>query len=431
MTEISTVDTGTAYGRKPPSYDARLTEVGPGTPMGEALRRYWHPIASSAALTADVPHKTRLLCEDLIVFRDGRGRPGVVAERCTHRGSSLCYGRIEEDGIRCCYHGWKFDCEGRCLEQAGEPDKGRRRDVARQPWYPVVELYGLVFVYMGPPELKPDLPRYDCLERTGDADPRAYQSTWPIPGMTVTGMVQDFNWLQIFENALDAVHATWLHSNHSGYQFAGTGTTGFPEHYYDPYTAAERITYARTELGGKYDQTFIDDADEGTGKEMVWTSEIFFPNTHVLPRFARLQRDAKSDMVIWIVPSDDTHHIVFFSALSTDPERAAEFALGIKQGGKFGWEMSEEELQRFPGDAEAQGSQGPITFHSEETLATSDVGVMLIRRGLKALVDDVEAGRNPPGLTFGESRVRRTESGVFTVESTEPVEVTAAASTSA
>src|SRR5205085_9281314 len=126
-------------------------------------RRYWHPIASSATLTPDVPHRTRVLGEDLIVFRYRQGRPGVVAERCAHRGSSLFYGRIEDDGIRCCYHGWKFDVQGHCLEQACEPALGRRRDAARQPWYPVEERYGLAFVYMGPPELKPELPRYDVL----------------------------------------------------------------------------------------------------------------------------------------------------------------------------------------------------------------------------------------------------------------------------
>jgi hypothetical protein len=99
MTSASGIDTGTGYGRKRPIHDARLTEVGPGTPMGEAMRRYWHPIAVSSALTNDVPHRTRVLGENLIVFRDGKGRAGVVFERCAHRGSSLYYGRIEDDGI--------------------------------------------------------------------------------------------------------------------------------------------------------------------------------------------------------------------------------------------------------------------------------------------------------------------------------------------
>src|SRR4051812_24291946 len=208
MTANGTVDSGTGYGRPPSTHDARLTEVRPGTPMGEAMRRYWQPIAISSALTSDVPHHTRILGEDLVVFRDGQGRAGVVFERCTHRGSSLYFGRIEEDGIRCCYHGWKFDVQGRCLEQACEPGGGRRRDLARQPWYPVEERYGLVFVYMGPPDRKPALPRFDVLEPLEEGD--QYYAGWPNPEAAVTGQKQDFNWLQFWENGIDNVHVAWL-----------------------------------------------------------------------------------------------------------------------------------------------------------------------------------------------------------------------------
>lgn len=424
MTEPTTVDTGTGYGHKTPSYDARLTEVGPGTPMGEALRRYWHPIATSATLTPDVPHRTRVLGEDLIVFRDGQGRPGVVFERCTHRGSSLYYGRVEEDGIRCCYHGWKFDTQGHCLEQACEPDRGRRRDVARQPWYPVEERYGLVFVYMGPPERKPALPRYDCLEPLEEGD--QYYAGWPIPGMTVTGMLTDYNWLQLYENAVDPVHATWLHSTHSGFQFDGTGTTGFPEDYYDPYTVAARTTYHKTEFGVKYDFRYRGEAENGVRPEHIWSVENQLPNVVVLPNFVTVTPDARPDMLIWVVPSDDTHHRLFFSIRSSDPQRANGFIFSIKQNGKNPWEMTEDELQRFPGDGEAQGSQGPITLHSEETLATSDRGVVMIRRMLKTMVEDVEAGRDPQGVSRVDEPPRRVEAGVFS-QSAAAADKTAAA----
>ncbi len=187
-------------------------------------------------MTSDRPHRTRLLGEDLIVFRDGSGQAGVVFERCAHRGTSLYFGRIEDDGIRCCYHGMKFDTQGHCLEQACEPERGRRRDAIRQPWYPVEERYGLVFVYMGPPERKPALPRYDFFEPLEEGD--VYVTELPIPGAEVVGAVSEWNWLQSFENAVDPVHAMWLHYAHSGPQFVGTGTTGFPEDYFDPYTCA-------------------------------------------------------------------------------------------------------------------------------------------------------------------------------------------------
>ncbi|MEU3935928.1 aromatic ring-hydroxylating dioxygenase subunit alpha [Streptomyces sp. NPDC029044] len=424
MTESPTVDTGTGYGRATPSYDARLAEVGPGTPMGEALRRYWHPIATSATLTPDVPHRTRILGEDLIVFRDGQGRPGVVYERCAHRGSSLYYGRIEEDGIRCCYHGWKFDVQGHCLAQALEPGRGRRRDAARQPWYPVEERYGLVFVYMGPPERKPALPRYDCLEPLEEGD--QYYAEWPVPGMGVTGLVQDCNWLQVYENSIDPGHTNWLHSQHSGYQFVGVGTTGFPENFFDPDAFPDNVSYARTAFGAKSEIRFLDKAENGVRPVLGFCAELHLPNVLVLPEGVKLAPDARPDLVLWFVPSDDTHHRLFFSVRTGDPERMSRFALLITQNGKQPWELTEEERQRFPGDAEAQVSQGPITLHSEETLATSDRGVVMLRRLLRTMVDDVEAGRDPLAVSMVDEPPRRVEAGLFT-RSTATADETASA----
>ena len=117
------IDAGTGYTRKPSSYTAMLTEVARGQPMGELLRRYWHPIGlvSDAGPT---PKPVRVLGEDLILFRDGRGEAGLVEARCCHRGTTLYYGRVEERGIRCCYHGWLFDTQGRCLDQPCEPEGG-------------------------------------------------------------------------------------------------------------------------------------------------------------------------------------------------------------------------------------------------------------------------------------------------------------------
>ena len=143
-------DIGSGYDRKPSTYNKDLTEVGRGTPMGELMRRYWHPVGL-AADAGQTPKPVRALGEDLILFRDGQGRPGLVVARCCHRGTTLYYGRVEERGIRCCYHGWLFDVEGRCLEQPCEPGGGRIRERIRQPWYPVQERYGLIFAYMGPP----------------------------------------------------------------------------------------------------------------------------------------------------------------------------------------------------------------------------------------------------------------------------------------
>ena len=155
---------GHAYERPEHTHDAELTEVGRGTPCGEFMRRYWQPVAVSISVTA-TPQDVRILGEDLILFRDGKGRPGLLTPRCVHRGTSLYYGKVDEDGIRCCYHGWQFDVEGRCIDQPCEPNNGAaHRHRIRQPWYPVEERYGLVFAYMGPPAKKPLLPRWDALE---------------------------------------------------------------------------------------------------------------------------------------------------------------------------------------------------------------------------------------------------------------------------
>ncbi|MGW5635018.1 aromatic ring-hydroxylating dioxygenase subunit alpha, partial [Streptomyces sp. NPDC003832] len=276
--------------------------------------------------------------------------------------------------------------------------------------------YGLVFVYMGPPERKPELPRWDCLEDLEDGE--SYFASFPVPGFEVTGAVSDFNWLQAYENAVDPVHAAWLHSGHSGFQFDGVGTpTGLPESYFDNSTIAERVTYERTDYGVKYVQKYQADAPEGeVGAELEWQVEVQVPNIIGLPDFVQPNADARHDMLIWIVPVDDTTQRAFFSARATDPGRMMRLALGIKQNGKFQWELSEDEAQRFPGDYEAQRSQGDITLHSEETLAPSDRGVVMLRRMLRTMMDDVEAGRDPQGVHPVKDEIRRVESGVVTVK---------------
>jgi nitrite reductase/ring-hydroxylating ferredoxin subunit len=186
-------DLGTAYAMRPSASRTELTEVGRGTPMGELLRRYWHPIGLVAEAT-DIPRKVRVLGEDLILFRDRHGRVGLLHARCCHRGTTLYYGKVEEDGIRCCYHGWKFDTEGRCLEQPCEPDGGQFRDKVRQPWYPVAERYGLIFAYMGPSEKMPVLPRYEALEKMDDGefveaddlDRRRWPHSFPATGCSIS-----------------------------------------------------------------------------------------------------------------------------------------------------------------------------------------------------------------------------------------------------
>ncbi|MGC2201215.1 MAG: Rieske 2Fe-2S domain-containing protein [Stellaceae bacterium] len=145
-----------AYGRQTPPPDYELTSVEPGSPMGELLRRYWQPVCTSDELR-DLPKKVKLLCEELVVFRDKKGRAGALEPHCSHRGTSLEWGRIEERGIRCCYHGWLYDTQGQCIEMPCETAEFCKRMDVWHPAYPTLEYGGLAFVY-GPARDRASLP---------------------------------------------------------------------------------------------------------------------------------------------------------------------------------------------------------------------------------------------------------------------------------
>ena len=184
--------------------DEELTRVGKGTPCGEYLRRFWQPVALSRELGA-VPLAIRILGEDLVAFRDGSGRVGVLERGCCHRGASLAFGKIVEHGIQCCYHGWHFDIDGSILATPAEPSLSRVKDRLCQGAYPTREYQGLVFAYMGPADRMPILPTYDCYERD-DISLKTYTLHSPC------------NWLQIRENDLDTAHAKFLHTDLFGVQ---------------------------------------------------------------------------------------------------------------------------------------------------------------------------------------------------------------------
>jgi phenylpropionate dioxygenase-like ring-hydroxylating dioxygenase large terminal subunit len=371
------IDGGTGYNRKPSSYIAALTEVGRGTSMGELLRRYWHPVglAGDAGTT---PRAVRVLGEDLVLFRDGEGRAGLVDARCCHRGTTLYYGRVEARGIRCCYHGWLFDVEGRCLEQPCEPEGGLKRDRVRQPWYPVAERYGLIFAYMGPPEKKPVLPRYECLENLEpgeliDADDSSIGSGG--------GTIVPCNWLQHFENIPDALHVPILHGAFSGVQFvAQMGIMPKVRWEYSPFgvkTISARV---------------LDD-----GKVHYRVTEAALPTLRVVPN-PRVERYARVESLGWTLPIDDTHFRIYVAG-----RVRAKGDLGrerSRMNRKLWHELTPEEHQKFPGDWEAQVGQGPITMHSDEHLATSDQGVVMLRRLLQRQLEALTEGHDPAGVSF-------------------------------
>src|ERR1700732_2662736 len=193
----------TAYGayhhRERPADDEELTRVGPGTPCGEYLRRFWQPVILAGEL-GELPRRLRILGEDLVAFRDKSGAIGLLELYCPHRGTSLEFGLISEKGIRCCYHGGRFDVDGRILETPGEPADSTLKDRLCHGAYPVHEHAGLVFAYMGPPEKRPAFPVLD---------------TYDLPGYRLsarTPTVWECNWLQVKANSMDPAHLAFLHT---------------------------------------------------------------------------------------------------------------------------------------------------------------------------------------------------------------------------
>ncbi len=371
------VDTGTAYGRPAPTYKKDLAEVGPGTPMGELLRRYWHPVGL-AADASDTPRKVRVLGEDLILFRDKGGRPGLVHPNCAHRGTSLYYGKVEERGIRCCYHGWLFDVQGHCVEQPCEPEGGRARGKVRQPWYPVQELYGLIWAYMGPPEKKPVLPRYECLETLGpgeflEADDSSIGGGGP--------QIIPCNWLQHYENLVDPFHVVVLHSSFSGMQFVPQMAV-MPEVTWDTTDISVRTLSLRK-------------LADGTTLRRI--SEAGLPTLRVIPS-PRIGRYGMVESLGWVLPIDDHHFRIY--VVGRVQEQGELHRMRSRLGGKLWEELTEEEHQQFPGDHEAMVSQGVIASHSEEHLASSDRGIVMLRRLLQKQLDTVAAGGDPAGVSF-------------------------------
>ena len=375
-------DTGTGYGRPRPTSIRELTEVGPGTPMGELMRRYWHPVGLAADAGA-TPRAVRALGEDLVLFRDGRGRPGLVTARCAHRGTTLYYGRVEERGLRCCYHGWLFDVEGRCLEQPCEPGGGAQRERMGQPWYPLRERYRLLFAYLGPPEKRPALPRWEPLEVL---EPGEFLDADDTSIGSGGAAVVPCNWLQHFENVMDPLHVPILHGTFSGTQFT------------DVMSRMPAVSWDDTERGVKSLQVR---ALEG-GAVMHRITEVVLPALRVVAN-PYVGGYGRVESLGWTLPIDDTHYRIYTAGRVREKGVFLPRGAGAATGRKRWADMTEAERRNAPGDWEAQVGQGPITLHSEEHLASSDRGVAMVRRQLKRQLEALAEGRDPAGVSFDES----------------------------
>ena len=374
------LDDDTAYEMKPASSKTEMTEVGRGKPMGELLRRYWHPIGLKAD-AGDVPRKVRALGEDLILFRDRKGRPGLLHARCCHRGTTLYYGKVEDDGIRCCYHGWKFDTEGHCLEQPCEPDGGGFKDKVRQPWYPVEERYGLIFAYMGPPSKKPVLPRYECLEKMDEGE------FVEADGTSIGGggpAIIPCNWLQHYENVVDPFHVPVLHGSFSGAQFTNM-MASMPEVNFEALPGSVAVRSIR---------------NQDDGKVFYRVTQAVFPTLRVVPN-PRVAQFARVESIGWVLPIDDTSFRIYVAGRVKNSGEIGR--MRSKFNGKFWWDMTEPEHQKYPGDYETQVGQGPVTIHSEEHFGQSDRGVLMVRRMVREQLDALAAGNDPVGVSFDQN----------------------------
>lgn len=368
-----------AYNRPPASYERELIEVTRGSAAGEYLRRHWQVVAT-ATDAARTPRTVRVLGEDLLLYRDGSGTAGLLYPRCAHRGTSLVYGRTEERGIRCCYHGWVFDADGTCLEQPLEPDGGRARDNYFQPYYPVEERYGLIFAYLGPPDKKPFLPRYECLENIGSDETIEVDATSRGTGGPV---ICDFNWFQHYENVMDPFHVVVLHDSFSGTQFV-SDMGKMPQ-----------VTYAYTPRGIKSQQV----RTLGDGRILRRVTELALPTGRIVPS-PTLSIFGPVEHVSFMMPIDDTHFRIYSASRAKSGDSWKQ--RGSLLNGKAWRDLTPEEHRQFPGDYEAQSGQGPITLHSEEHLAATDRGVSMLRKLFREQVERAAAGSDLLGAAFNE-----------------------------
>jgi 5,5'-dehydrodivanillate O-demethylase len=382
-----------------------LTRVGPGTPMGELLRRYWWPVGISEHLQ-DKPTFIRLLSEDLVLFRDGQGQPGVLAAQCSHRRANLCLGSTERRGLRCRYHGWLYDTSGRVLETPGEPADSTFKDDIRHGAYPAQELGGLVFTYLGPAPA-PLLPRFDFLADEGE------RYAWIVG-------VPPCNWLQGVENGMDPVHVSFTHSD-IWVDLSDEPNMGFHETEWGIVYKALRpgprpgvVNYREHHLllpgisvsGGA--QRLLDNQSGETVTDVGWNASI----DEQAP--ARPVATAR-----WSVPIDDTNtlmiRLTFRPAENPGKFRKVPFTgywnpIAVQPYKEYretstptlGYEMPPLVPTE---DATIVCSMGAIVDRENENLApTGDVGMMLLRQVYRREIEAIQAGRDPKGTVRDEAR---------------------------
>jgi 5,5'-dehydrodivanillate O-demethylase oxygenase subunit len=384
-----------------------LTRVGPGTPGGELLRRYWHPILPQVKLRANPVQKVKILCEELVCYRDRSGTLGLVGPRCPHRATHLQFAVPEEHGIRCCYHGWLFDEQGGCTEMPLEPPDSTFKDRVRIVSYPVQEMGGLIWAYLGPAPA-PLLPRWDLFVR-------------PDGFRQIVGHWLPCNWLQVMENRGDLGHAIYLHGRLFQYALERQGKlTDDPEARYNAsmrqqYSRLERGVYTRyrpipNQFG--FTKGYLESGQ--TEEAPSWQfgmNPILFPYTLVNSFGPSGPSGIRQSYQIG-VPVDDTTtwHFQYFCYVFP-PEVEVPRQDGIPH---IDLPLTDERGEHIldyvlSQDMVAWYGQGEITDREVEHLGVSDACVLAYRKLLQEQIDLVQDGgepinvfRNPDDLKLSE-----------------------------
>jgi 5,5'-dehydrodivanillate O-demethylase len=352
-----------------------LTRIGPGTPMGALMRRYWHPVAGVEQMEHAWTKRVRILGEDLVLFKDRTGKLGLIGEFCPHRRASLAYGIPTDDGIRCAYHGWKFDGTGSCLEQPNEPEGSTFKDKVDLAGYPVQAFAGLIWAYMGPLPA-PLLPALDGL-----VAPNAIR----MCGVTHV----EANWMQIQENSLDPVHTEWLHGKLYEFVTEKRGIkTAISRHH-------KKIAFDEFEYGIVKRRLMEGQSEDASD----WTTghPILFPNVLAV---SSGDETFMYYLFQWRVPVDDTHTEHYWYSAYTFPEgtdipqhlldRVPIFEAA--QRGADGEYMLEYVHAQ---DTMAWETQGPIAKRHLEKLGSTDAGVIMFRKMLQRELAKVQQGLDP------------------------------------
>ena len=387
----------------------RLTRIGPGTPAGALLRRYWHPALLSSELSEPDtgPVRVRLFGEDLIAFRDSSGKVGLVDALCPHRRAPMFFGRNEECGLRCVYHGWKFDATGACVDMPSEPRacpelvEGLFKAKVTITAYPTFEAGGAIWTYMGPPGLRPPEPDYEWCRV-----PQTHRWT------TKTHL--DCNYLQAVEGGLDTAHSSYLHNEELGNPNWIRNRDGRP-----------KLDVQRTDYGYQYV------ASRDMGDDQLWVRLYHFvmPVQQMRPGVTgyhgRRARVPKIDGQIW-VPIDDEHtwnwtwNIPYdlepfppdypaewetFAGRNPDDLVPGKFRLKRNLANDYLIDRQRQKTQSFTGitgintqDFAVQEGMGAIPDRSKEHLGSTDKAIIVLRQLLLEAIDDVEAGRPPRGI---------------------------------